>query len=222
MEQDQAYIRACERMVEEQIRRRGLDDGRLLEAFHAVPRHLFVPEMMRSVAYEDHPVRIGQGQTISQPYIVAFMTNLLGLNGEENVLEVGTGSGYQAAILAHLAKSIHTVERYPELAKEARRTLELLNINNVFVHVGDGSLGWEKGAPYQGIVVTAAAPRAPQPLLNQLDDGGSLVIPIGDRFMQDLYVWQRHGDDFSSRQSIGVAFVPLRGENGWQEDEWIW
>jgi protein-L-isoaspartate(D-aspartate) O-methyltransferase len=209
-------------MIEEQIRRRGLDDRRLLDAFRAVPRHLFVPEMMRRVAYEDHPVRIGQGQTISQPYIVAFMTNLLGLQGEENVLEVGTGSGYQAAILAQLAKSVHTVERYPELAEKARRTLESLDINNVFVHVGDGSLGWEKGAPYQGIVVTAAAPRTPRPLLDQLADKGRLVIPIGDRYMQDLYVWQRNGDDLSSRQSIGVAFVPLRGEHGWQEDEWIW
>jgi protein-L-isoaspartate(D-aspartate) O-methyltransferase len=222
MEYDQAYVRACERMVEEQIRRRGLDNRRLLDAFREVPRHLFVPEMMRRVAYEDHPVRIGQGQTISQPYIVAFMTNLLGLRGDENVLEVGTGSGYQAAILAQMAKSVHSVERYSELAEEARRTLEALHIENVYIHVGDGSLGWEEGAPYQGIVVTAAAPRTPQPLLNQLADGGQLVIPIGDRFMQDLYIWQRTGDDFSSRQSIGVAFVPLRGEHGWQEDEWVW
>jgi protein-L-isoaspartate(D-aspartate) O-methyltransferase len=215
-----AYEHERNLMVSRQIERRGVHDERLLEAFRNVPRHLFVPKNQRHNAYDDYPLRIGLGQTISQPYIVALMTNLLGLKGDENVLEVGTGSGYQAAILAKMADTVHTVERFSELAERAGEQLEALAFNNVHVHVADGSLGWKEHAPYDGILVTAAAPSTPKPLLDQLAEDGRMVIPVGDRFMQDLQVWQRDGDDFSCERVIAVAFVPLRGTHGWQEDEW--
>lgn len=205
-------------MVSQQIERRGVHDERLLQAMRMVPRHLFVPGDKQELAYEDFPVRIGQGQTISQPYIVALMTEMLALEGGETVLEVGTGSGYQAAVLSHLADRVHTVERHADLAETARLVLDSLGIANVFIHVGDGSKGWPETAPYDGIVVTAAAPKPPQPLLDQLADGGRLVIPVGDRFMQDLQIWTREGDAFQKQRGINVAFVPLRGEYGWQED----
>jgi protein-L-isoaspartate(D-aspartate) O-methyltransferase len=200
-------------MVEEQIAGRGLRDPRLLAAFESVPRHLFVSEEERHLAYADGPLPIGFGQTISQPYIVALMTNLLQLNGYERVLEVGTGSGYQAAILASVAKEIHTIEFLPELAARAKELLS--DYPNVFCHAGDGSLGWQEAAPYDGIIVTAAATETPQALLDQLKDGGRLVIPVGRRGYQMLEVWNRHGDHFDSDELIEVAFVPLRGKYGW-------
>ena len=207
-------------MVSGQIERRGLTGARLLQALRTVPRHRFVPLDEQDQAYHDSPLPIGSGQTISQPYIVALMTSLAVLEGDENVLEIGTGSGYQAAVLACLAKTVHTIERHAALSDWASRTLEELGYKNVHVHLGDGSLGWPEAAPYQAILVTAAAPRPPQPLLDQLAQGGRLIIPIGERHLQDLQVWQRTGQQFASESIIPVAFVPFRGELGWQEDQW--
>lgn len=200
-------------MIETQIVGRGLHDPRLLAAFEIVPRHLFVLEQDRHLAYADGPIPIGFEQTISQPYIVALMTNLLQLKGVERVLEVGTGSGYQAAILAHMAKEVHTIEFVPQLAARAKGLLS--DYSNVFCHLSDGSLGWQEAAPYDGIIVTAAAPKTPQDLLDQLKDGGRLVIPVGTRGYQVLEVWTRHGDNFDCNEVIEVAFVPLRGKHGW-------
>jgi protein-L-isoaspartate(D-aspartate) O-methyltransferase len=205
-------------MAKRQLAARGLHDPRLLSAFESVPRHLFVPEDYRHRAYVDGPLPIGYGQTISQPYIVAFMTHLLDLTGSERVLEVGTGSGYQAAILSRLAAEIHTVEIVPELCAQAERILSELGCANVHCHLVDGSLGWAEAAPYDGILVTAAAPSAPQTLLGQLAEGGRLVLPVGDRGYQELEIWQKVKGEFSRRPSLGVAFVPLRGEYGWKTE----
>lgn len=214
------HERQRRRMVDKQILRRGLKDPRLLAAFESVPRHLFVPEDYRYSAYDDGPIPIGHSQTISQPYIVALMTDLLGLEGDERVLEIGAGSGYQAAILAMMAAEVHTVEYLPELAAQADKLLKELGMDNVHVHIGDGSLGWPEAAPYGGILVAAAAPQAPKPLLKQLEDGRRLVLPVGGRSMQNLEVWTRKGDDFESKIETSVAFVPLRGEQGWDRKEW--
>ena len=203
-------------MVAEQIAGRGLRDPRLLAAFESVPRHLFMPEDYRQYAYADGPLPIGHGQTISQPYIVALMTHLLELTGGERVLEVGTGSGYQAAILSHLAREIHTVEIVPELAMTAEKVLGETGCVNVRVHLADGSLGWTEAAPYDAILVAAAAPSAPQPLLAQLADGGRMVLPVGGQGYQELEVWKREGEKFKRRTVVAVAFVPLRGEHGWK------
>ena len=207
-------------MVSSQIERRGLNEPRLLQALRSVPRHRFVPLDVQEHAYDDGPLPIGSGQTISQPYIVALMTSLAALKGDENVLEIGSGSGYQAAVLSCLAKSVHTIERHAALAGWSGSILEELGYKNVSVHLGDGSSGWPEAAPYQAILVTAAAPRPPQPLLDQLAEGGRLVIPIGERRLQDLQVWQREGGQFTWETIIPVAFVPLRGELGWKEDQW--
>jgi protein-L-isoaspartate(D-aspartate) O-methyltransferase len=214
------YIAERERMVVEQIQGRGIHEQRLLDAMRNTPRHRFVPDEHRHLAYIDGPLPIGSGQTISQPYIVALMTELLMLSGDENVLEIGTGSGYQAAILSHLARQVHTIERHAELADRARRVLKELAISNVRVYVQDGSLGLVEQAPFQAILVTAAAPDAPQPLLDQLDDGGRLVLPVGGQWGQFLQRWQRRGFDFKKEVLAPVAFVPLRGEKGWHEDNW--
>ena len=204
----------------DQIERRGVRSSRVLAAIRSVPRHFFVPERLYARAYDDCPLPIGLGQTISQPYIVALMTQLLGLEGNEKVLEVGTGSGYQAAVLARLAREIHTVEYLPELARMARRTLDLLEIGNVHVHVADGSLGYPSEAPYDAILIAAAAPRAPQCVLEQLCSGGRLVLPVGPPRAQILQRWERRGDNFEPEDILPVAFVPLRGKNGWQYMEW--
>ena len=214
------YERDRKRMVKEQIERRGLRNPRLLAAIESVPRHLFVPDEYRYSAYDDCPLPIGFGQTISQPYIVALMTNLLNLKGDERVLEVGAGSGYQAAILGVMADEVHTVEYVPELASGADKLLKALGMDNVHCHFGDGSLGWPDAAPYQGILVAAAAPQTPKTLLEQLEDGGRLVLPVGGRGMQNLEVWERKGDDFESKTITAVAFVPLRGEQGWDRKKW--
>jgi len=208
------------KMVEQQIARRGISDPRLLDAMRTVPRHLFVPPEIRNWAYADGAQRIGKGQTISQPYIVALMTEILRLKGDEVVLEVGTGSGYQAAILSLLAKEVHSIERHPELAEEARTLLSSLGYTNVHVHSGDGTLGYPEEAPYQGILVTAAAPEVPKPLLNQLDEGGCLVIPVGKKYTQVLQTWQRKGRTFDHETITAVAFVPLIGDEGWDEEGW--
>lgn len=206
-----------ERMVNNQLLSRDIDDPAVIEAMRRVPRHLFVSPDYRDAAYSDGPLPIGQGQTISQPYIVALMTQLLELGGKEKVLEVGTGSGYQAAILAQLAQEVHTIERHPQLAHRAEQIFEELGLNNIQVHLGNGTLGLPAQAPFQGIIVTAAAPRLPKPLLDQLADGGRLVIPVGGRFGQYLERWQRDGEEFHSESIVPVAFVPLVGDEGWEE-----
>jgi protein-L-isoaspartate(D-aspartate) O-methyltransferase len=220
MKEEQGFEIQRESMVREQIARRGIRDKRLLEAMRTVPRHRFLPEGQRRWAYADGAQRIGLGQTISQPYIVALMTDVLKLMGDERVLEVGTGSGYQAAILSLLAAEVHTIERHPKLAEDARRVLDELGINNVHVHIGDGTLGLHEYTPYQGIMVTAAAPNVPQSLLQQLDDGARLVLPVGERFSQVLQVWQRKGDKYTHNTITAVAFVPLIGKEGWNENRW--
>jgi len=209
-----------EEMVNKQIRRRGIKSEAVLAAMLKVPRHEFIPLNNRMDAYGDYPLPIGHNQTISQPYIVALMTELLNLNGSEKVLEIGTGSGYQAAVLSCLAAEVHTVERHNSLAENAQQTLHRLGYTNVIVHSGDGSLGWVDEAPYQGILVTAAAPSVPEPLKEQLDEGGRLVIPVGVYRSQVLLILTRRGDVFESEPIIPVAFVPLLGKLGWQEGTW--
>lgn len=217
MEKD-SYQEEREKMVRQQIIRRGIVDARLLAVMEKLPRHRFVPAANREEAYEDRALPIAVGQTISQPYIVALMTSLLELQGEETVLEVGTGSGYQAAVLAGLAHTVHTVERHPSLAAQAEAVLDELGISNVHIHIGDGSLGWPEAAPYQAIIVTAAAPQVAAPLLGQLADGGRLVVPAGGRARQVLERWRKNGDDFQREEILPVAFVPLIGEQGWAEN----
>lgn len=220
MDEQQAFDRERQAMVTWQIAARGVQDMRLLEVMRRIPRHCFVPPEYQGEAYQDHPIPIGGGQTVSQPYITAVMSELLRLEGNEVVLEVGTGSGYQAAILSCLAASVHTVEYSSSLAENARRTLHSLGMANVTVHQGDGSLGLEDFAPFGGILVTAAAPSVPQPLLDQLDEHARLVIPVGGSDHQELQVWQRHGKSFEHESIFPVVFVPLRGALGWKEDEW--
>ena len=203
-------------MVEGQIAQRGILNPRLLAVMKSVPRHRFVLKDDLAWAYADGPLPIGHGQTISQPYIVALMTELLDLPPAARVLEVGTGSGYQAAVLSLLAAEVHTVEIIPELARTAEETIHNLGYANVHVHLGDGSLGWPEAMPYGGILVAAAAPEVPQPLLDQLSDGGRLVIPVGGRGFQQLEVWERKAGKFIRQGNISVAFVPLHGQHGWK------
>ncbi len=205
-------------MVEEQIVARGVRDRRVIEAMKKVPRHLFVPPEYRSEAYNDYPLSIGRGQTISQPYIVAVMTEALELFGDEKVLEIGTGSGYQAAILAEIAKEVCTVERDPVLMERARRILEELGYTNIKYKVGDGSLGWPEEAPFDRIIVTCAAPNIPKPLKEQLKIGGIIVIPIGPRYSQILIKARKVSpDELDSESIFGCAFVPLVGKYGFDE-----
>jgi protein-L-isoaspartate(D-aspartate) O-methyltransferase len=203
------------RMVDFQIRGRGLRDERLLSVFEHVPRHLFVPQGLRHAAYDDTPLPIGDDQTISQPYIVALMVDLLELNGSERVLEIGTGSGYEAAILGGMAARVETIEIVPNLAIIAQHLLKDLGYSNVHVHIGDGTLGWSEAAPYQAIVTAAAAPGIPEPLLEQLADGGRLVLPVEEGHQQYLKKITRHGNDYDEHVVAAVAFVPLLGKYGW-------
>jgi len=219
--EDPSFAQLRDEMVAEQIARRGIRDHRVLEAMRRVPRHLFVSPQQCGQAYQDRPLPTGHGQTISQPYIVALMTEQLHLTGGETVLEVGTGSGYQAAILALLAGEVHTIEYHPDLADRAREAVLRLGAANVYFHVGDGSEGLPEYAPYQGILVTAGAPRTPQPLLDQLAVGGRLVIPIGSRSEQGLLRWLRTPNGYYKRTIAPVSFVPLRGRYGWRDDEWM-
>jgi len=211
------FYHARQRMVEDQITRRGVSDARVLKAMRALPRHLFVDSEFHDEAYADHPLPIGDGQTISQPYIVALMTASLDLKGDEKVLEIGTGSGYQAALLGRLAREVHTVELVPRLAENARGILEGLRIRNVSVHVGDGSLGWPDEAPFDRIIATAAAPRVPDAYLGQLKPDGKMVIPVGARWRQMLELWTRQGDEPIKEEILPVVFVPLLGAEGWQD-----
>jgi protein-L-isoaspartate(D-aspartate) O-methyltransferase len=199
------------RMVEEQIRWRGIADRELLSVMEGVPRHLFVPEDERPLAYADHPLPIGAGQTISQPYVVALMTSLLGLDREDKVLEIGTGSGYQAAVLARLARDVYTIEIVPELAENARRTLAALGYANVHVKTGDGYRGWPEAAPFDAIILTAAPAAVPDPLLAQLKTGGKMVLPLGKDF-QDLVVLTKTATGVERQVVAPVRFVPMTGE----------
>jgi len=215
-EKELDYFEERKRMVDEQIAWRGLHDPRLLAVMQTVPRHHFVRAEDVPWAYADGPLAIGYGQTISQPYIVALMTDMLHLQGGEKVLEVGTGSGYQAAVLGQLAGEVHTVEIIPQLTERAKKSIAELGYENIFVHAGDGSLGWQADAPYDGILVAAAAPDVPRPLLDQLAEGGRLVLPVGREYgFQRLETWRRAGPKFDRETGITVAFVPLRGEHGW-------
>lgn len=209
------WNRAREEMVSRQLASRDIRDERVLSAFRKVPRHEFVPPDMREGAYADHPLPIGSGQTISQPYMVALMTQCLEIEEGDRVLEIGTGSGYQAAILAELAREVYSVERHGDLAEKASRLLS--RYPNVVIRVGDGTEGWPEHAPYNGIIVTAGAPDAPQPLLDQLAEGGRLVVPVGGSFSQTLVVYTRKGDSFGKKPVCGCVFVPLLGKHGWRE-----
>lgn len=208
------------KMVEKQLANRYINDPRVLKAMEEIPRHRFVDEKLWPSAYEDSPLPIGYGQTISQPYIVAFMTQALNLPPRENsrVLEIGTGSGYQAAILSRLVDKVYSIERISPLAKRTRRILDELGIDNVEIKVSDGGYGWPEHAPYDGIIVTAAAPEIPAPLTVQLKNGAMLVAPIGPKTQQQLLRLQRRGNKIVEEKLVPVAFVPLIGEHGWEEE----
>ncbi len=209
------YATARTRMVQEQLVPRGITDERVLEAMSVVPRHLFVEDALQSQAYGDFPLPIGEGQTISQPYIVALMTQALGLRGGEKVLEIGTGCGYQAAVLARLCDRVYTVERLKPLAVRARKTFDRLRCLNIVCRIDDGTLGWPEHAPYDAIIVTAGGPRIPDPLLEQLADPGRLVMPVGDRLSQRLVVVTKEGGECRQQVIEHVRFVSLIGDHGW-------
>ncbi len=204
-------------MVKEQLAARGIRDQRVLDAFLAVPRHRFVEEYLKYKAYDDYPLSIGYGQTISQPYMVAIMTEALAPKPHERILEIGTGSGYQAAILSRLCATVYTIERIGALASRARKTLDDLGYFNVHIRIGDGTLGLPPDAPYDGIIVTAGAPHVPGALVDQLTEGGRLVIPVGDEGLQDLRRITRSPDGVSEESLGGCRFVRLIGRNGWKD-----
>ncbi len=205
-------------MIEDQLRRRGISDERVLEAMLAVPRHEFVPMAAVDLAYQDRPVPIGEAETISQPYMVAVMTQAASIQPGEKALEIGAGSGYQAAILAYLGAKVYAVERSYRLVELARARLARLGYEGVEIIWGDGTEGYAAAAPYQAILVTAGAPRIPDPLRDQLDDGGRLVIPVGDLRQQALYLVTRHGSEFATQVLDPCQFVPLVGRYGWPAD----
>ncbi|MBN1626443.1 MAG: protein-L-isoaspartate(D-aspartate) O-methyltransferase [Deltaproteobacteria bacterium] len=211
------YSAARESMVRTQLLPRGIKDTRVLQAMGEVPRERFMPEQMKPYAYDDTAFSIGSGQTISQPYIVALMTEALELKGTEKALEIGTGSGYQAAILARLSSVVYTVERIESLMTTARDVLDDLGYRNIFFKVFDGTLGWNEKAPYDAIVVTAAAPVVPKPLLEQLKENGRLVLPVGDQYGQDLIKITKKDAIFYEKNLGGVIFVKLIGEYGWSK-----
>jgi protein-L-isoaspartate(D-aspartate) O-methyltransferase len=210
-----AFERERERMVEAQIAARGVRDPRVLAAMRSVPRHRFTQPPGHPEAYRDHPLTIGEGQTISQPYIVALMTEALALQGDERVLEIGTGSGYQTAVLAELAAEVYTVERLEPLAAQARERFKALGLGNIHTRVGDGTQGWPEQAPYDAILVTAASPGMPRSLTEQLVDGGRMVIPVGGQDFQTLNRVTRKGDAFDEEPICSVRFVKLIGQEGW-------
>ncbi len=215
----EAYSEERHAMVESQIRARGITNPRLLEVMSSVPRHCFIPKELESNAYEDRPLNIGSHQTISQPYMVAVMTDVLDPQPGDRVLEIGTGSGYQEAILAALADEVVTVERHEELAEQAASRFDELGFSNIRVVVGDGTTGVPEYAPYDRILVTAASPHIPAPLMEQLKTPGRLLCPVGSREAQRLVVLDRTPDGrIEERESVGCVFVPLVGREGWSED----
>lgn len=210
------YEVARRRMVTEQLIPNGIKDQRVLDAMMKVPRHEFVNQGMVNQAYEDRPLQIGMGQTISQPLMVALMTEALCLRGTEKVLEIGTGSGYQAAVLAELAKDVYTIERIDTLSIRARTILHKLLYTNIRFRIGDGTLGWPEEAPFDGIIVTAGSPEVQKTYLSQLTDGGRLVIPVGNETVQELLVITKTGEHFQTKAVTGCRFVKLIGEYGWK------
>lgn len=212
------YEVARSRMVKEQVVRRGITDELVLKAMRAVPRHQFMDQAFWPRAYSDHPLPIGHDQTISQPYIVALMTHELGLTGKEKVLEIGTGSGYQASVLAVIGCTVYSIERIPELSRRANEILRLLGLKNVFLRVGDGTMGWKEKAPFDRIIVTAGAPALPEVLLEQLAPQGRIVIPVGSKAAQQLLIITRQDNTLEKRYVTGCNFVPLIGEFGWGND----
>ncbi len=204
-------------MVREQLIPRGIVDARVQAAMQTIPRHLFVEDALHAQAYGDFPLPIGEGQTISQPYIVALMTQALGLQGHETVLEIGTGCGYQAAVLSHLCEKVYTVERIKPLFIKARRRFDRLHYLNIVCKPDDGTLGWPEHGPYDAIIVTAAGPEIPPPLIEQLADPGVLVMPTGARLSQDLIVLTKKNGRTTSRCIEAVRFVKLIGDHGWKE-----
>jgi len=215
-EGEQRYARERDRMVAEQLVKRGIADPLVLEAMRSTPRHLFVDAALRDKAYGDHPLPIGEGQTISQPFMVARMTELLRLTGKEKVLEIGTGSGYQAAVLARLAARVCTVERIPKLAARARETLEAIGTSNVWVRTANGTFGWADEASFDRIVVTAGGPSVPPPLFEQLAEGGRMVMPVGSEDSQRLQVVDKIGGEARVTEDSGCVFVKLIGKYAWE------
>ena len=205
-------------MVEEQLIPRSINDPKTLEAMKKVPRHLFVEDAMKNQAYGDFPLPIGRGQTISQPYIVALMTQAMGLQGHEHVLEIGTGSGYQAAILSQICEKVYTVERIDTLLVQARKVFDSLHYLNILTKLDDGTNGWQEYAPYDAIIVTAGGPKVPLPLLDQLKDPGKLIIPVGDRGVQDLRLVIKKDGEITEKTIEYVRFVNLIGDHGWKND----
>ncbi len=202
------------KMVEEQISSRGITDNRVLDVFYKVERHKFVPQDLQAEAYSDFPLAIGQGQTISQPYIAALMTEQLDLTGVEKVLEIGTGSGFQAAILAELAREVYTIERVESLGKAAEKLLKELGYENIKVRIGDGTSGWKEEAPFDRIIITAAGGNIPSPLIEQLKDNGKLILPLGESLSQVLTLVEKKGDELNYKDICNCMFVPLIGQYG--------
>ncbi len=207
---------ACESLVKK-LRIKGIKDERVLDAFRKIPRHRFVDGAMYAQAYDDNALPIGLGQTISQPYVVALMTEMLALKRDEKILEIGTGSGFQAAVLAHFSRRVYTIERHRELGERARKLLRELGYANITFKVGDGTIGWPSHAPFDKIIVTAGAPVVPQSLIKQLSDGGRLIVPTGDRNSQRLEIYDRYGNQVIKSIESEVVFVPLIGKSGWQQ-----
>jgi protein-L-isoaspartate(D-aspartate) O-methyltransferase len=215
MKDNLSLLKSRKIMIDNHLLARGIKDKRILSAFSVIPREEFIPAEYKDSAYEDYPIGIGCGQTISQPYIAALMTELLFLQGNERVLEIGTGCGYQSAILSVLCEEVFTIERIPELAESARKIFDKLGFNNISVIIKDGSLGLKEFAPYQGIIVTCAAPDVPKALKQQLADNGRLVAPVGSRHSQELVLIEKSSGHFKEKSFGLCAFVPLIGKYGW-------
>jgi protein-L-isoaspartate(D-aspartate) O-methyltransferase len=214
---ENSYLPLLEEMISNQLVDRGINHERILEAFRSNPRHLFVPGRSRKEAYADRPLPIGSGQTISQPYIVALMTDTLNPTSEDSVLEIGTGSGFQTAILASLSEEVYTVERKGALLEEAKEVHEKLGLDNIRYRKGDGTKGWERFSPFDRILGTGSVPEVPSPFIDQLDDGGRMVLPVGGRRQQRLTLLIKGDDEITKEESSYCSFLPLIGENGWDE-----
>ena len=213
----EAYRKFREDMVNQQLSTRGIKDPQVLAALRKIPRHFFVSEGLREFAYLDRPLPIDCTQTISQPYMVALMTEALEITGDSKILEIGTGSGYQSAVLAEICSTVYTIEKYPELLEKALNLLKQQGYYNIVGKTADGTLGWPEHQPYDAILVTAGAPKVPQPLLDQLAEGGRLLIPVGNEVSQDLKKLIRSKDQFLETTLVGCRFVPLRGKHGWDD-----